>query len=596
MKKNTINKIFNKRHKNDKEQLDFIFSNSSRILVEAPAGYGKTKTMVSKIAYLLANNKIPNPKKILALTFSINASYKIKKDVTEQLPIILQSISIKDFNINDKIFVSNYHGFCRHILKLYGYLLHKNFFNINIFESIDDNDIQTLTSLNIGINLDTAQFLSRFCDEVKAVNYNYIKANFNQYNELVIKYLIPNNFIPYNAILTLTINLFQICPKILLFYKKYFPIIIIDEFQDTNMLSYDIIKKLIDKESKLFLMGDSLQRIYGFIGAIENLLDKSQMKFNMDKIILKNNYRFKNNKRMLLLDKNIRKNAENLINPDINETVSINFNIKNSQNEEAFYIAELTNKIFKKNSSNKIAILVRSGYTNSNTKEILNVFDELKINYFFALFSDEDSDYINFHKKCLNIFNDLFKNFGKISKKLCNLILKRANEFFHNELNSQQSPLINSLFNLLKIFFIRLFTDYSFLSNEDKLIFIKETLENNSLKQSMEFINSNIIISTIHGAKGLEWDWVILSDLEQNSIPSWFGLCGGCSYQRNCNINFNNINESKFLEELSVFYVGVTRAKKGIYFTASKSGLTRNNSYQSRNISCLLKLKGISLF
>ena len=50
-------------HQNDREQLDIIFSQEKRILVEASAGCGKTKTLVSKIAYLLSTNKIPVNKK-----------------------------------------------------------------------------------------------------------------------------------------------------------------------------------------------------------------------------------------------------------------------------------------------------------------------------------------------------------------------------------------------------------------------------------------------------------------------------------------------------------------------------------------------------
>jgi len=81
-------------HSEDKKQLEVIFSDSERLIVEAPAGYGKTKTMISKIAYILASGGLPIPKKILALTFSVNAAYKIKKDVAEQLPDLLYSDEI----------------------------------------------------------------------------------------------------------------------------------------------------------------------------------------------------------------------------------------------------------------------------------------------------------------------------------------------------------------------------------------------------------------------------------------------------------------------------------------------------------------------
>ena len=59
---NPIGKILEK-HQDDNEQLKVVLSLEKRLLVEAPAGYGKTQTMTSKIAYLLATGKIPNPKK-----------------------------------------------------------------------------------------------------------------------------------------------------------------------------------------------------------------------------------------------------------------------------------------------------------------------------------------------------------------------------------------------------------------------------------------------------------------------------------------------------------------------------------------------------
>jgi DNA helicase-2/ATP-dependent DNA helicase PcrA len=59
---NILKAKINDRHQGDEKQLEVIFSFSERILVEAPAGYGKTNTMVSKIAYMLATKQIPNPK------------------------------------------------------------------------------------------------------------------------------------------------------------------------------------------------------------------------------------------------------------------------------------------------------------------------------------------------------------------------------------------------------------------------------------------------------------------------------------------------------------------------------------------------------
>ena len=80
---NDIEGIIRGYHGGDESQLDIIFSEAPRLVVEAPAGCGKTTIMVSKVAYMIATGKIPKNKKILALTFSVNAAYKMKKDISE---------------------------------------------------------------------------------------------------------------------------------------------------------------------------------------------------------------------------------------------------------------------------------------------------------------------------------------------------------------------------------------------------------------------------------------------------------------------------------------------------------------------------------
>lgn len=126
------------KHQGDEKQLEIIFSPHKRLLVEAPAGYGKTHTMVSRIAYLIAIGKLPVPKRLLALTFSVNAAYKIKKDVSKNIPELLKDLS-KQVKIKEKISVSNYHGFCRSILKKYGHIIHSSLSNLDTLQSVDDN-------------------------------------------------------------------------------------------------------------------------------------------------------------------------------------------------------------------------------------------------------------------------------------------------------------------------------------------------------------------------------------------------------------------------------------------------------------------------
>ena len=170
-------------HNNDERQLEVIFSNANKLIVEAPAGCGKTKTIISKIAYIIATNELPNPKKILALTFSVNAAYKMKKDVREELPKMIDADKANPLKVNDKVYISNYHGFARQILNLYGYLMHENLRNIIIFDSVDDSDMEENYQLGIGLSLEQSRNISDFSQAVKEINIDYIKSSFNRYIE-----------------------------------------------------------------------------------------------------------------------------------------------------------------------------------------------------------------------------------------------------------------------------------------------------------------------------------------------------------------------------------------------------------------------------
>lgn len=110
------------QHEGDEKQLEVIFSHSPRLMVEAPAGYGKTTTMISRIAYLFASGQIPNPKRIMGLTFSVNAALKVKREISEKLPVLLGSKN-NPVSVGEKVTVTNYHGFCKGVLKKYGYLI-----------------------------------------------------------------------------------------------------------------------------------------------------------------------------------------------------------------------------------------------------------------------------------------------------------------------------------------------------------------------------------------------------------------------------------------------------------------------------------------
>lgn len=604
----SIDDVIQQRHFNDEEQLEIIFSNESRLVVNAPAGYGKTKTLESKIAYLIAKDTILYPKKILALTFSVNAAYKIKIDISRQLPELFKNELNSPISVKDRVLATNYHGLCRRILKLYGYLISENLKHVDTLKAIDDKAASLILEKEVdldSIDISEINTLANLDSAVKAADRYKVKEYNDRYLYLVKKYLLPRGEITFNSIILFSAMLFDKYPAILSFYRLTFPYIIVDEFQDTNILGFMLLQSLIGENTKVILFGDPLQRIYGFIGAIPNIMSRAQQEYKMKSTELKHNYRFKNNKQLLLLDKNIRENAKDISNPIIKENAIVNLTETNTQEEEAESISTLIKKIKSANPSAKIALLVKQ--RGRNIDKIMETLEAKDIEYFYALYSDDDLEYIKFHNSALELF---YKSIGnsdrRVTKKIC--------EDFVNQLETQEresiskSIIYKSLFQLLNIFISKIFEEFKLLSTEDKIILITNVLENRSLKQYLISIDFTVTVSTVHGSKGLEWDYVILPDMEQYSFPNFLGLCSPCKYQNGCAMDWGKINqdvlfETKFYEELSVFYVAATREKNDIYFTSSKfgysnytkPGLPSDNLEKKRNRSCLLALPGITV-
>ncbi len=586
---NAIRKI----HGNDKEQLDIIFSKEKRIIVEAAAGCGKTKTLVSKLAYLLSTHSIPDNKKVLALTFGVNAAYKIKKEVFEKIPVLM---STTDKDLEKKILVTNFHGLARRILRNYGYILHVNLLRINEFNVVDDGKAETLTKLDIGILENEAMFMSNYSLWIKANNIHEIKKNYNKYIDIIISKFLPNKHITYNAILMLALKILCSNDEVLRFYQKFFPYIIIDEFQDTGFFSWILLQRLIATDTYLLFMGDPLQRIYGFIGAIPDLMKEVQKQYSMKQFKISTNYRFKNNQDMLLLDQNIRKNSISDF-ASITDDATVPVYLCDTQYKEALYVVKKLQFLLRKD-ENKIAILVQSRINNLNLKFILDTLSENSIIYFNGLFSEESFSYKKFHQDVLDTFISCY-NTSK-SKTINKSVLTKVNNSIQSLYEGKINDEINSLMKLLEVFFTHIITDKSFLSNDEKYMLIVDVLSNNALKQSMEYLDENIIITTVHSAKGLEWDYVIIPDMERNSFPNYMSLCSSCKrFLNNDSCNAGFICEKKeyfdkYMDILSIFYVAVTRARKQVFFSGSLESIN-NVKYPHTKYSCLLSLPGIKL-
>lgn len=177
--------------------------------------------------------------------------------------------------------------------------------------------------------------------------------------------------------------------------------------------------------------------------------------------------------------------------------------------------------------------------------------------------------------------------------KKCLLAIKRRQHEIYQQ--DAKKYIFESMYKLLEILFAE--SKKVEGTSKDKYEYIDFTLENKGLKHMMEFIDEQIVLTTIHAAKGLEWEYVIIPKLNGFAFPNSY-MCNSCQDTGSCNRGFDYCEftyrqtmESKFKEEMSIFYVAITRAKKDVFFTVN-TGVNKWNYVKT--ISCLLNLEGLT--
>ena len=582
------------QHGGDERQLDVIFSDSPRLIVEAPAGYGKTTTMISRIAYLFASGQIPNPKRILGLTFSVNAALKVKREVAGKLPSLL-GLQNSPVSIGEKVTITNYHGFCKGILKKYGYLiadaLRKD---VNLFRAVGDSDIENQANLKTALTPAELQSLKAVETDVKEARVPDAQT-IHAYNDIVIKKLLPLDYITHNAIILFVLEIFTNHTEVKKFYQSYYPLIVVDEFQDTNCIAWKLLESVISEQTQLLFLGDSLQRIYGFIGALPDIMSKVVDEYGMTKVELSKNYRFQNNPDMLKLDKNIRANAASCFISTIaaDDVAKLPAFWGTTQQDEAEQVVAKVQDLLAEENV-KIAILFRNRSKNAEIVEA-----ELArngIQYFYGMFTDEDSDYVEFHNKCQEMF---IRRFGK-SKAINKKALAAFSDSVRTAYAASTGKTVDSLLKLLDALVEKVSIDYADLVPEDKYTLLLDIFENRQLKQAMEYVDSRVILSTVHGAKGLEWDYVIVCDVEQWAFTFICRDCPSKSTQggARCRLPQNIPTQmvEPLLDDLCVFYVALTRAKKQVFISASGERYNaRGRQFTEGKICCFALVNGVRL-
>lgn len=275
---------------NDKQK-EAVLYNDGPLLIIAGAGAGKTKTLTSKIAYII-DEHLATPYNILAITFTNKAA----KEMRDRLYLLIGDEA-------KKLQVSTFHSFGLKLLRenyeLLGY--DRNFVIMDsddsltvvkkIIKDLDyDPKIYNPKAIRNKMSSCKNELISAKAYERYAVSdyEQVIQKVYEKYE----KKLQQNNSVDFDDLLILPIKLFREHQDVLEKYQNLYQYVLIDEYQDTNQAQYILTKMISEKNRRITCVGDDSQSIYSFRGAnYKNILNFENDYKDAKTILLEQNYR-----------------------------------------------------------------------------------------------------------------------------------------------------------------------------------------------------------------------------------------------------------------------------------------------------------------
>lgn len=259
-------------------------------LVLAGAGSGKTRVLVSRIAWLMHQEAI-SPHCILAVTFTNKAANEMKSRLAHLLKMPVSGL-----------WVGTFHGICHRLLRTHH--LEANLpEHFHIMDSDDQERLikRIMASLNINTEQWPTKAVQSFINSQKDEGLRAQHVHVSPYGpgrvwlqiyQAYEKTCQTAGVIDFAELMLRTVELFRNHPQLLQTYHERFRAILIDEFQDTNTIQYALIRLLTRNDTSVMVVGDDDQSIYGWRGAkIENI-QRFSKDFPTTKVIrLEQNYR-----------------------------------------------------------------------------------------------------------------------------------------------------------------------------------------------------------------------------------------------------------------------------------------------------------------
>ncbi|KLO22906.1 MULTISPECIES: ATP-dependent helicase [unclassified Marinitoga] len=612
----------------DDEQLDAVINSNGRTLIIAGPGSGKTRVITYKIAYLLSQGI--RPENILLVTFTRASAKEMIERVRNVTNVDTSSLTAGTFHHICNIILRRYskiigyennfsildsedskdlmriakNEYKEHLSKEEA----KQIPNEGVILKIIGYAANTLKSIREAI-LDIASYLINFENDIEKIYMKYIE----------LKQKI--NAMDYDDMLINTLHLLETNEDIRKHIASKFKWVLVDEFQDTSLVQLRIVEFLSSVHKNLIVVGDDSQSIYSFRGSrFENVDDFTNHK-NVKLFKIQTNYRsvpeIVNLENYLIPTHSIPKKLKPYrssynIKPKIVKTYD-------ELEQSDFVVQLIENKFNEGISPDEIAILYRS---HSLSMALQQKLDANKIAY--KLLSGKRfietrhiKDILAFLKITNNPFDNIswsrtLKLFPGIGQKT---VSKITNSFYSNlmeyttpydafeNINLKKYPKLKDIIlylyenetenpqDLIDYIYFEFYREYLELNFKDaysrkldierlseiasRYETLDKFLEELALSENIEIQNADkdkktekITLTTVHGAKGLEWKVVIIISVNPGDFPNGMAL-----------------KDKKLDEEERLFYVAVTRAKDELYIVKQLTGTAKpyyGNSFYMR--------------
>ena len=596
------------------EQKEAVLQTEGALLILAGAGAGKTKTLTERIKHII--DKGVSPRSILAITFTNKAAKEMRERVDRELNED-QKLNLP-ISSGERPFISTFHSLGVQILREQAVKagLPKHFVIFDRDDSkravkealeklgLDPKEYEPGRILSI-ISKKKGEGFEPSSEESQGRGFFFeaVGRVWPEYEKILKR----DQALDFDDLLLKTMQLLKRDHEVRNYYRNLWQYIHIDEYQDTNGVQYEIAKLLVGEKKNICVVGDIDQNIYSWRGAnIRNILDFEKDYPEAKVIVLEKNYR--STKTILeaanaVIEKNKLRRAKNLFTEN-HHGEKIQLFGTFDEGSEALFVAEKSRELISQGlPPGEIAVLYRANFQSRALEEafmskglpyqmIGTRFFERKevkdlISYLRAALNPESlSDLkrvINVPARglgkttILKVFSGLEESLPAGTKaKLSRFrnLLEEIGEMSHKALPSETIAFIikssgleaewkesgeDGLARLENAFeLVNFASRYDHLEPESGLTSFLNDAALQSDQDEIKEEHGAVRLMTVHAAKGLEFDTVFITGLEDGLFP----------HEK---MNATNITPEEAEEERRLFYVALTRAKKKLFLTYAQT-------------------------